>query len=381
MKIAIFSDTFPPQVNGVANTAFTSAYELARRGHDVYVFTVSHKSFYNGPEIHDNGGSFTVVRLPSLPLPTYMEHRFSFPVGLSLRKISNINPDVIHTHTPFGVGWEAVYASKLFNIPLVGTHHTFLDHYLKHVYLDYDWAHEGSWKYSLLYYNRCDILLCPSKSLNSEFANRGMKKPLMVLPNSIDTDFFKPDYDKAVKNSIVYMGRVSYEKNIDQVIRAVSLLVDKIPDIKLTIVGDGPEKGRLEEIADDLGIRNHIAFVGFKKGEELVEVLQRNQIFVTASKSENMPLSVLEAMACGLPIVAADSLGMPEIVRDGENGYLFEPDNINDIAEKIQQILSDEKLRKEFAKSSREIALEYSVERFVNSLEEVYSNVINGKEK
>lgn len=384
MRIAIFSDTFLPQTNGVAIVVYRSAVALGELGHDVRVFTVSKNHEKDFESIAE--GKFSVVTLPSVNVPVYAGERLTIPIGTTLRKIKEFSPQIIHTHTPFSVGWEAVWAHKLFKIPLVGTHHTFYDHYLRYVKMDYEWAKKPSWKYVVTYYNRCDLALSASKSLADELKSQGLKRPIEVLPNLINTELFKPIPGKTAKNklkakfgikgkSLVYMGRVSYEKSIDQVLRAFKLVVCKMPEVKLMIVGDGPERTYLEKLAGDLGIKNNVIFLGFRHNHELVEALQANDVFVTMSKSENLPLSILEAMAIGLPVVAVNALGIPEIVKNNENGFLVSRDNPEEMAKKIMELIKNGKLMKKFSLAARRLALSYSQEKIAKSLENIYQKL------
>ena len=148
MKIAIFSDTFPPQAtNGVANVAHQSAKGLAAMGHEVMVFTVSkNASFYKKNSICKN---LNVCCLPSFPALAYKNERLTIPTGFSLRRLKKFRPDIIHSHTPFAVGWEAVLGARLLKIPLIGTHHTFYDHYLRHVKMDNNFGKKLSWKLTI----------------------------------------------------------------------------------------------------------------------------------------------------------------------------------------------------------------------------------------
>jgi len=383
MKIAIFSDTFLPQVNGVAQVVYQSAKNLAALGHKVWIFTVCQKSqnqsFWAQEKI-------TVITLPSIPAGAYRGERLSLPVGLAFRRLKEFQPDVIHIHTPFSVGWEAVWAAKKLKKPLMGTHHTFYDHYLKHIKADYDWVKKFSWKYTIFFYNHCDLVLSPSRSLAAALIQKGLKKPIEVLQNSIETDFFVPAPDQKTKDnlkkefgikgkSLVYMGRVSYEKSIDQILKAFKIIAKKDPSVKLMIVGEGPEKENLEKLAVKLDIKNKIIFTGLLRGENLVKAMQANDLFVTASKSENMPLSILEAMSCGLPIVAVAEKGLTEIVKDGINGFLTKPDNPTDLAEKILRLVSYDSILTGFSRASRAQALNYSKEVVTKLLEQIYARV------
>jgi len=393
MKIAIFSDTFPPQINGVANVVYKSAVSLTKLGHQVCVFTISNgKDDKINDVISFEKDGIELVRFPSMPAPVYPGYRLALPIGIAIEKLRRFHPDVIHTHTPFSIGWSLIGPAKLLHIPIVGTHHTFYDHYLKHAHLDYDWAKRLTWSFTLDYYNRCDLVLSPSQSLADQLQSHGLKKPFEILSNSVDTDLFCPVSDDNTKKSLkksfdiigkslVYMGRLSYEKSVDQVIKATAEVVKKFPNIKLMIIGDGPERENLEKLARKLKIADNVLFVGFKQNQELVEALQANDLFLTASKTENMPLSVIEAMAVGLPVVAADALGMPEIAEDGVNGYLFAPDDWKEMSGKIITILEDEKLLYKFSAASREASLLHSEICLTKKLESIYGELITKSKK
>lgn len=381
MRIAFFTDTFPPEVNGVANTVAHAARALARSGNTVRVFTVSKLS---ARELQKKaGGLYEVETVPSVGLPIYLGVHITLPVGLALRKTARFKPDIIHSHTPFSMGWEAVWAARFLKVPIVGTHHTFFDHYLKHVHLDYEWARRLSWKLTVGYYNRCDLVVSPTRSLVDELLAQGLRRPFEIMPNAVDTALFRPARDVAAVKArlglpdrvVVHMGRLSYEKSVDQTLRAFKLVVEKGEDATLVIMGDGPGKKDLESLAQTLGLESRIRFTGFLYGEKLIEHLQAADVFVTASKSENMPLAILEAMSAGLPIVAIRSLGLAEIVEDGKNGYLLAPDDIFGIAEKTQNLLRDSDLRHSFSVSSRALSEKYSEPAITGRFNKLYSRL------
>ena len=386
MKIAIFSDTFPPHVDGVANVVERLASILSSRGHKVQVVTISKKTAAKGA--HQASEKYDIIRLPSVSAAfVYKGHRFTLPIGQLIFQLEKNKPDIIHTHTQFTVGWEAVQSARVLKIPIVGTNHTFYDHYLKHVRLDFNWMKKLTWKYTVGYYNRCDLVLSPSRALADVMKAQKLKKPVEIIPNPINLDFFQPPSNQTARKkfkaalgisgkSIVYMGRVSYEKNIDKALRAFALILKKKPKLKFVIVGDGQEKRRLEELANRLNIQKSTIFTGFLSGSKLVEALQANELFLTASKSENMPLSVLEAMACGLPVVAVAALGIPEIVREGENGLLARSDDPEELAKNILKLLDNEQMLAKFSKMSHRLAENYLPEKICQMHEDVYNRVI-----
>jgi len=385
MRIAIFSDTFPPQVNGVAHTAYLSAKNLIEAGHAVAVFTVS-KKLKDRPDI--NLKNLKVFRLPSMPALVYPGERFTLPIGVTLRQAKKFRPDIIHVHTPFSVGWEAVLVSKILRVPLVGTHHTFYNHYLRHIKLDFEWMKKISWKFTIGFYNRAHLILSPSKSLADELVKEGLKCSISVLKNSINVDLFKPLEDASAreaikksfgvkKRSICYMGRLSYEKSIDQVIRAFALINKKMPELNLMLIGDGPERKNLEKLARDLEVNDSVISTGsLLYNGDLVRALQANDLFVSASKSENMPLSVLEAMAVGLPMVLVKEKGLAELIEENVNGVFAKTDDPADLAEKIMFLLSSPDLLAKFSRGSRQIAMEYSNGKVTELLMTSYEKTI-----
>lgn len=358
MKIAIFTDTYyPAQVNGVARVASRQAAVLATLGHEVRVWSV-----------HNT---------PSVPFPGYAGERMALPALKAYREAVAWQPDVIHTHTPFGLGWEAVLASRRLRVPLVGTHHTFFDHYVKHIGLNTPRVEKFAWRYPTFYYNRADLVFSPSVALLEGMKRAGLTAAGRHFPNSVDTESFKPARIAPTEPVMIYMGRVSYEKSIDKALEAFALVLKRKPEAKLLIAGDGPERKKLQALAEGLNINKSIEWLGMLHGQELVKALQRATLFITASKSENMPVSVIEAMAAGLPVVGVNALGMPEIVKNNVNGFIVPPDDTEAMAEKSLKVLNDAALRDEFRKNSRKLALTYGEKKRGEALVKEYEALLN----
>lgn len=377
MRIALFTDTFPPQVNGVANTVYRYGEALSNMGHNVRVFTVS---THSAQQLEKRlSGTFGVHTFPSLPALVYPGERVGIPFVGALKAVHTFNPDIIHTHTPFSVGWNATYAAHKLHIPLVGTHHTFFDHYLKHIYLDFAWARNLSWKLTVQYYNYCDTITSPTRSLEQTLIQHGLHRPVELVPNVLDTELFSPPRNQkdTDAHTIVHMGRLSYEKSIHDVVAASAHIMKRLPNTRLMLIGDGPERGKLEALTQELSIANQTVFTGYVYGQDLVHALAQGDIFITGSKSENMPLAILEAMAVGLPIVAVRSLGLEEMLRDGENAYLTDPDQPLELADAALTLLQDNTLRKKFAAASRALSNAYSQDVVMNRVIDLYTRTIS----
>ncbi len=370
MRIALFTDTFPPQVNGVANTVYRYAAALSSMGHQVRIFTISK---YSAAELTEHFGDFSIHTFPSLPALVYPGERMGIPFIGTLKAVRAFNPDIIHTHTPFSVGWNAVYAARKLHIPLIGTHHTFFDHYLKHIYLDFAWTRRLVWRLTVKYYNYCDLVISPTKSLKEGLVEHGTVKPVELLPNILDIDFYAPSAKQPVQHkTLVYMGRLSYEKSVDDVLRAAVQVMKRIPNTLLLIVGDGPERENLEALSAKLGIAEQTIFTGFLYGEELVRTLGQADVFITGSKSENMPLALMEAMAVGLPIVAVRSLGLEEMLVHRKNALLTAPGEPRELANGVIEILEDTALRNLFSENSRAMSQAYSQKSVMGKTLDLY---------
>lgn len=366
MRIALLTDTYFPQINGVARVVSTSAEALRKQGHEVVVFSV-YDSF-------------------SIPLWGYPGERVALPTTRIYKKVLAFKPDIIHAHTPFLIGWNAFLIARKLKIPLVGTHHTFFEQYLKHLHLDFAFMKYLTWKYTIGYYNRCDIILCPSTALLKGMKSYGMTKESLHFANAVNTNFFTPatetEKGDAKKHfnvsgpALIYMGRLSYEKSIDQVIKAFKLVHDARPDTTLLIVGGGPETKNLKELARKLDLSSSIIFTGMLHEKKLLQALHASDVFITASKTENMPVSVLEAMSTGLPAIGVDALGMPEVIRNSQNGFILPPDDVQGMADTCLILLEQKDLREQFSDESRNIALQFGVEENARKLEEVYKSVL-----
>ena len=383
MRIALFTDTFPPQINGVANHVATLAEEFVSRGHAVCVVTVSAEKMWGG-SIESSAG-YSIIAVPSLPAFVAQGSRAAMPSPVLVQELRRFAPDVVHVHTPMAVGWMGMHVSRRLKIPLVGTNHTFFDIYFREAGMPQ--IQELSWRYVMSFYNRCTQLIAPSLSMKRAFEAHKVRMPVVRVENGIDLVRFSPSQSKEVKRelqkslgygakNIIYLGRLSAEKRVDAVIEAFGQVSVHVPDAQLVIAGDGPERQSLEQMVQERGLVDKVHFAGFVRGEELTNILRASDLFVSGSQFENMPLSVLEAMACGLPVVAVRSLGMIEIVRDGTEGTLSEDASAQGLAQHMQTIISDDELRERMSLAARERSMHFSQRRMTDRIENIYNEVI-----
>lgn len=395
MKIAMFTDTFLPQINGVASSIANTAKVLDEYGHEVIIFTPEVKSLKGERFIT---GRVKVVHLPTLPGEIYTEWKLSlFGYPKALRTLNKFDPDIIHFHTPVGVGFTSLLLAKTLKKPLVGTIHYF---FANPNYLGWINNKIASrlikrlnklfYSYSCFFYSFCDLRLAPSKTLIEEIRKSGYKKSIQYLPNGIFLENLPKLSDKQkaslkkrfdLKEKVVlHFGRLSAEKKVEEVVKAFSQIVLKHKNVSLLVVGDGPTKQKLEKLAEKLRVRDRVIFTGFIAHSKLISsgILQIADVFVTASDMETQPMTSLEAMSFGLPIVGVKEAGQIELVKN--NGFLVKPGDVDSLAKKTEEVLFDNTLRENMSKESLKLARSFSIRKTTQKLLEMYRDLTEKKD-
>jgi len=316
MKIAIFTDTFLPQVNGVVTATISLAKNLADRGHKIYIICPK----FNGTSYfkHKN---IQIIRMGSIPAYFYEDFRFTAPVSFKLFNfLKKEKIDIIHFQTQMPLGIQAIILSKLLKIPLIGTFHTNIadPDYLKHIKLNNKYVQNISWIYNRFYYNRCDLITCPSEVTREELLKSGFKEPIKAISNGINLNIFNNSNWKQVKKKynkkgkiLLFVGRIAHEKNIFYLLDCFKLILKKVPNTKLLVVGDGPQMTQLKQKIKDLKVSNNIILTGRIAHEKLIKssIFKISDLFVTASTTETQGISTLEAQANGLVCVGINKGG------------------------------------------------------------------------
>ncbi|MBW2981057.1 glycosyltransferase [Candidatus Woesearchaeota archaeon] len=387
MNIAIFTDTFLPNINGIVTLVIDSAKGLAERGHKVLIIAPRAKKGYSV----DMGKNISVRFISSVKAYFYEGFRFTFPSTLKLiRLLKEFKADVIHLHTQFTLGVEALVCAKIMHKPLVGTFNTFIAEpgYLKHMKLDkIKPVQKIAWIYSNFFYNRCNIVISPSKATKSVLKKEGVKKKIKVIPYALDLSkfrrFSRREIESAKKNygindkTVLFVGRISHEKSVDTLIEAMKLVAKDVPDSKLLIIGGGPLLSRLKKQYSAKNIR----FTGMIKNSKLVDsaIIPSCSVFATMSKTDNQPLAILEAMAFGLPVIGVDRLGVPEMVD--KNGFIAPADNCKVFASYMIKLLEDKNLRKAYGQRSMELVKRFSLDKVTEDMEKAYLSAIRDYSK
>jgi 1,2-diacylglycerol 3-alpha-glucosyltransferase len=387
MRIAMVSDNFYPELGGIQDSVLSLARELGARGHSVccYVpaavaknFEVAHLPF----EEIDLGKNVRIERVFSLPIksPT-QQSRFVIPTGRLTSLFKKFAPDIIHSHTFFGLGLDARHAARHLNIPFVGTNHWAIaafDNYFPHLEKVFQ---KYSLKFVSWYYNACVRVSAPSHSVFVEMLKNNFSASYQVISNPIDTDVFHAvtlSEKKILKkklalpeHTLVYAGRLAVEKKIDVVIRALALVQKKFPDVVLALAGHGTDRVRLEALISELALEKNVKFFGTLDKAHLAELYQASDVFTIASCSETQSMVLLQAAASGLPAVGVNSRGLAEYIQK-ESGFLASPDNVEEFAEHCIFLLKNPDQRLALSEGARKYAQKFSVKNILDQWEDFY---------
>ena len=387
MKILIATDTYYPDVNGAAYFTYRLATSLAKRGHNVFVMCPS-RSFKHTVS---NDKGVTVYGIRSISILVYQDFRIS-PLFISRtirRAIKEISPDIIHIQNHFLLGRRVVGAAKKLGIPVVGTNHFMpenLVHYLHPPGIVEKGLRKGAWKDCVRIFEQLDVVTTPTKTAAALLTNAGFRKDVMPVSCGIDLERFKPTNDGlylkqifAIPNNkpvLLYVGRLDKEKKIDVILQALPDIL-RVTSVHLVVVGTGREKQKLEGLAKELGIQKAVAFTGFVPDKDLQNIYRIADLFVIAGIAELQSIVTMEAMASGLPVVAVNAMALPELVHDGENGYLFSDGDSQMLAEKVIAILSNQTMRAQMSQKSLEIIKDHDINKVIEKYESIYNEIIN----
>jgi glycosyltransferase involved in cell wall biosynthesis len=367
MRIALFTETFLPKIDGIVTRLRHTVEQLQRAGDRVLVVAPEGGiTEYKGAIVHGVSG---------FPLPLYPELKLALPRPTLRPVLEDFQPDLIHVVNPAVLGLGGLYYAKSLKLPLVASYHTHLPQYLQHYGLGM--LEEVLWGLLRSAHNQAELNLCTSTAMVQELTQHGIER-VDLWQRGVDTEMFHPSLASQKMRSrlsqghpdchlLLYVGRLSAEKEIEQ----IRPILEAIPNARLALVGDGPHRQALEQHFAD----TPTYFVGYLQGLELASAFASADAFIFPSRTETLGLVLLEAMAAGCPVVAARKGGITDIVQDGVNGYLFDPEATNGAVPATQRLLAGGEEREAMRQNARQEAERWGWTAATQQLRQYYQQV------
>jgi 1,2-diacylglycerol 3-alpha-glucosyltransferase len=376
MRIGMMADAYKPHISGITTYITLNKREMENAGHQVYVFTFGDEDYEDEePNIIRSGG------VPIIDTGYYLNYRYKREARKLLQTM-----DIVHIHHPFLSGSIGLRICRPRGIPLVFTNHTRYDLYA-HAYLPIlpDVIGETMLRaYMPAFCRACDQTIAPSAGMQEILVKFGVDVPIQVVPNGVDIKPFLScddiqDRKQFGLNSddvvLIYVGRLGPEKNIPFLLRSFAGISQAYEKTALLIVGDGPERDNFEDRVQAMGIAEKVIFTGMVSYTKLPGYLRMSDAFVTASVTEVHPLSVIEAMAAGLPVLGIKSPGVGDTVQNGVTGYLATED-LAAFTAKMVRLVSEHEHRRELGSNAQKASEQYAIEKTTRTMLDLYEETI-----
>ena len=383
MRVLMISDVYFPRINGVSTSIQTFRRGLHAAGVETVLVAPEYPVAWQGP---DDG---EIIRIPSRYLPRDPEDR-AMKLGAlrELRKeLAQRRFDLVHIQTPFIAHYQGVRIARELGVPAVETYHTYFEEYLHH-YVPL--MPRGAMRFIARRFtssqcNVLDALVVPSRAMQEALENYGVRCPMQIIPTGMEMERFaagdgarfRAQLDIAPgQPTLVHVGRIAHEKNIDFLFRMLAQLVARRPDVVLIVAGEGPALAHCRSYAASLGLSRHVRFVGYlSRDSALLDCYKAGDLFVFSSKTETQGLVLLEAMALGVPVVSTAHMGTADIVRP-ERGARVAPDDEAGFAGIVAALLDDPQTRAAMADEARAYAATWSASAMTARLIDFYRSAI-----
>lgn len=369
LRVAIFTETFLPKIDGIVRILCITLENLRRIGAEVILFAPGeHVESYEG---------YPIVSISGVSFPFYPELTVSIPGNKTKQQLIDFKPDIVHVLHPTFTGTRGIHFAQELGVPIVASFHTNVMEGAE--YYGMGFLKEPLWQIHRLIYKPADIVMATSRHTVSELEKNGFGD-VQLWRRGVDVNRFSPAYatdemryrlsgGNPEKTIIMYIGRLAAEKQIDQLVH----ILDNVPNTHLALVGDGPYRPNLEEIFAG----RYVTFMGYMDGDDLSTAYASGDIFVfSSSMFETFGLVVAEAMASGLSVVASRVGGVPELITQGENGLMFEVDNTEQMVEHVQTLVNNPDMRQIFGQRARETVMPLSWEAIMDELFDVYYSLM-----
>ena len=374
VKLAIVTETYPPEINGVASTIARFISGLAKLGHDITLIRPRQGS----KDIPKTESNFKEILTFGVPIPGYSSLRMGLPQkNMLLKKWSSDRPSLVHIVTEGPLGWSALEAAKKLNIPVCSDFRTNFDAYSTHYGLSF--LKSPIQRYLRYFHNNSNFTMVPTQDLKNQLLSNGFER-LRVIARGIDTELFNPTKRchelreqwgiRDDQRVVIYVGRFASEKNLQVTVDTFKAMLQVDPNLKMVWVGDGPEKSALK-----LSCPNSI-FVGMQTGEALARHYASGDIFLFSSLSETFGNVTLEAMASGLAVLAYDYAAARQYIDHGVNGFVATPHDVKSFIARGLELLSDDLEFQKLRTHARQTTLDISWANVTKKLEDNYHDLL-----
>lgn len=387
MRIGIFTETYTPYISGLVTSELMLKKTLEKKGHEVYVVTANLESFN-----YEYDEKERVLKIPGIPTGIYDSRLTSIYPLPAIKKIKSWNLEVIHSQTEFAIGTFARLFAKQYNIPIVHTYHTMYEEYVHYVTKGYfNKSSKKIVEYLTKFY--CDKtineLIVPTKKAYKLFKEKyNVQRNIHIIPTGIDVEkFYREKINEKELNGLkkkynlkkndfvlIFVGRIAEEKNIPFIIEVMEGLIKEKTNLKLLIIGDGPDRESYEQFSKEKKTDKNVIFTGKVPWDEIPKYYSLGSAFISASTTETQGLTIIEAMAASLPAICIDDESFSGTVVDELNGFLFKDQG--ECKEIIKRLMSDKKLLNYTKNGARTSADKHSAKYFAEAVLDVYKEAI-----
>lgn len=390
MRIGIFTEAYTPYISGLVTSEVMLKKALEKKGHEVYVVTANLESFH-----YEYDEKEKVLRIPGIPTGIYNSRLTSIYPIQALNKIKSWNLDIIHSQTEFAIGSFARLFAKQYNIPIVHTYHTMYEDYVHYITKGYfNRSSKKIVEYMTKFY--CDRtineLIVPTKKAYDLFKEKyNVQRNIHIIPTGIEVErFYRKNVNEKKVNelkkqynikkndfTLIFVGRIAEEKNVPYLIDVMSDIIKKKNNVKLLIIGDGPDKEKYEKYSIKRNTSKNVIFTGKVAWDDIPVYYSLGNAFISASTTETQGLTIIEAMASSLPAICINDESFSGTVVNDLNGYLF--DDKKDCEDKILKLANDKKLVKYLSNGALMSADKHSSKYFAERVLDVYKIAINNR--
>src|SRR5947207_3187289 len=379
MRIMIVTDQYPPTVGGVPTVTYGLAHDFANRGHQVWVVAPSQGS----RDVRRLEYQVRVYRFSSFQWPTYEGLRIPFLPFVPIRNLlKKSDPHIIHIHSPVVLGNIAQILAGGLRKPVIATNHYLPINMSRSLTADPILSKPFSnisYTYLVHFCNRCEYVTAPTATALNLLYEHGLRAPAGIISNGIDLKKYSPgERNDQIREKFnlpldrplaLHVNRLSDEKRVDVLLDAAAKMTG---NSFIALVGSGPAEAELREQAERLHLADRVSFLGYVRDADLLALRRSSEVFVIPSEADLQSLATMEAMACGLPVIAANSYALPELAHHGENGYVFQPGNSDELASYLDKLLGNAPLRAQMSQKSLAIIARHDRIQVLNQWESLY---------